>query len=50
MLRMDSHNWTKTGIEFTDGIQHLSTVITYDGFSDWSVFRWEFGLKQFDCS
>ena len=37
MLRLDAHNWIKTGIEFTDGIQHFSTVITRDGFSDWSV-------------
>ncbi|MEL0160580.1 MAG: DUF1349 domain-containing protein [Deltaproteobacteria bacterium] len=37
MLRVDAHNWIKTGIEFTDGIQHFSTVITRDGFSDWSV-------------
>ena len=37
MLRVDANNWIKTGIEFTDGIQHFSTVITRDGFSDWSV-------------
>ena len=37
MLRLDAHNWIKTGIEFTDGIQHFSTVITRDGFSDWPV-------------
>ena len=37
MLRVDAHNWIKTGIEFTDGIQHFSTVITRDGFLDWSV-------------
>ena len=37
MLRVDALNSIKTGIEFTDGIQHFSTVITRDGFSDWSV-------------
>ena len=37
MLCLDAYNWIKTGIEFTDGIQHFSTVIMRDGFSDWSV-------------
>ena len=37
MLYLDANNWIKTGIEFTDGTQHFSIVITRDGFSDWSV-------------
>ena len=37
MLYVDANNWIKTGIEFTDGTQHFSIVITRDGFSDWSV-------------
>ena len=36
MLRLDERNWIKTGIEFTDGLQHLSAVVTRD-YSDWSV-------------
>jgi regulation of enolase protein 1 (concanavalin A-like superfamily) len=36
MLRLDRENWIKTGVEFTDGALHLSTVITR-GSSDWSV-------------
>lgn len=36
MLRVDERNWLKTGIEFTDGAMHVSTVLTRD-FSDWSM-------------
>lgn len=38
MLRIDSEYWIKTGIEFFDGFQHASAVVTRD-FSDWSVVR-----------
>lgn len=36
MVRVDTHNWIKTGIEFTDGEHALSTVVTVEK-SDWSV-------------
>ena len=36
MLRVDDANWLKTGIEFTDGAMHVSTVVTRNGWSDWS--------------
>jgi regulation of enolase protein 1 (concanavalin A-like superfamily) len=36
MLRIDENNWIKTGIEYTDGLHALSTVVTL-GKSDWSV-------------
>jgi hypothetical protein len=37
MLRVDDDNWLKTGIEYTDGLPHLSTVVTRADQSDWSV-------------
>jgi uncharacterized protein len=35
MLRVDEKYWIKTGIEYVDGIQNLSAVVTHD-YSDWS--------------
>lgn len=39
MLRVDHRNWIKTGIEYTDGGVHFSTVVTREDFSDWSQQR-----------
>lgn len=36
MLRVDEKHWIKTGIEYVDGVQNLSAVVTHD-YSDWSV-------------
>ncbi len=36
MLRVDDANWCKCGIEFVEGVQHASCVVTRD-HSDWSV-------------
>lgn len=36
MVRIDEANWMKCGIEFVDGVQQASVVITRD-YSDWSV-------------
>jgi regulation of enolase protein 1 (concanavalin A-like superfamily) len=36
MLRIDAENWIKTGIEYVDGRQNASVVVTR-GLSDWSV-------------
>lgn len=36
MIRVDEKHWMKTGIEYVDGIQNLSAVVTND-YSDWSM-------------
>jgi len=36
MVRIDAKNWIKTGVEFVNGQQNISTVFTRD-YSDWSV-------------
>lgn len=36
MIRIDNKEWIKTGIEYVDGVQNVSCVVTHDK-SDWSV-------------
>ncbi|ULH14445.1 DUF1349 domain-containing protein [Deinococcus sp. KNUC1210] len=36
MLRLDETVWLKCGVEYVEGRQHLSAVVT-NGHSDWSV-------------
>lgn len=36
MVRLDEANWIKTGIEYVDGVQQISAVVTRD-YSDWSI-------------
>jgi regulation of enolase protein 1 (concanavalin A-like superfamily) len=38
MVRVDSSNWLKCGLELVDGIGHASVVVTR-AFSDWSTVR-----------
>ena len=45
MVRMDSSNWLKCGLELVDGIGHASVVLTRE-FSDWStLFAGRPGLR-----
>lgn len=36
MVRLDDRTWMKCGIEYVDGVQQASAVVTRD-FSDWSI-------------
>ncbi|HEY3599168.1 MAG TPA: DUF1349 domain-containing protein [Paraburkholderia sp.] len=36
MVRIDARNWVKAGVEFTDGVLMMSSVLTV-GQSDWAV-------------
>jgi regulation of enolase protein 1 (concanavalin A-like superfamily) len=36
MVRADETTWMKCGIEYVEGVQHVSAVVTRD-YSDWSV-------------
>lgn len=36
MVRLDELNWLKCGIEFVEGLQYVSAVVTRE-YSDWSV-------------
>lgn len=36
MVRAGPENWVKFGVEYTDGVPHLSSVVTH-GVSDWSA-------------
>lgn len=35
MVRDNDHHWIKAGIEYVEGVQNLSAVVTHD-YSDWS--------------
>jgi uncharacterized protein len=36
MARVDEANWLKCGVEYVEGVQYMSAVVTRD-YSDWSI-------------
>jgi len=38
MVRIDSGNWLKCGLELVDGLGHASVIVTRN-YSDWSTVR-----------
>ncbi len=43
---LDSENWLKAGAEYEDGkIQHLGSVVTRDGWSDWATTDLDAGIR-----
>ena len=46
MVRVDAENWLKAGIELSDGVPMLGSVLTRD-FSDWATGRFEGDAADF---
>jgi len=40
MIRLDSENWIKFGLEIVDLKPKLGAVVTKNGYSDWSTQNW----------
>ncbi len=37
VLHMDENTWLKASMEYEDGIRHLGSVVTNNGYSDWAA-------------
>jgi len=46
MVRVDAHHWVKAGIEFSDGLAMLASVLT-DRRSDWATAPYEHDAGDF---
>ena len=47
VMYLDSKNWLKTSIEFeNDRYQHLGSVVTNNGFSDWATTEIDANIKS----
>ncbi len=47
VLYLDSENWLKGSIEYeTDEFQHLGSVVTNNGYSDWATTRIDASVKS----
>ena len=50
VLYLDSENWLKGSIEYeTDEFQHLGSVVTNNGYSDWATTRIDASVKSMWC-
>ena len=49
MVRLDAETWLKCGIEFVEGVQYVSAVVTRD-FSDWSVVALPAAPRRCGCA
>ncbi len=37
MIRIDNKSWIKCGVEYVEGQQYASALVTVNGWSDWNV-------------
>lgn len=47
VMYLDSENWLKASCEYEDGtIQHLGSVVTDGGYSDWATMEIDAGIRE----
>ena len=47
VMYLDSENWLKASIEYENEVfQHLGSVVTNEGYSDWATTEIDAGIQQ----
>ena len=47
VMYLDSENWLKGSVEYeNEGFQHLGSVVTNNGYSDWATTEIDVGIKS----